>query len=34
MKKLNALLPTLERALPFPDEFKRKNLDDEDEDDE
>lgn len=28
MKKLNALLPALERALPFPDEFKRKNLDD------
>lgn len=28
MKKLNALLPALERALPFPEEFKRKKLDD------
>lgn len=28
MKKLNALLPKLEKALPFPDEFKRQNLED------
>ncbi len=28
MKKLNALLPALEKALPFPDEFKRQNLED------
>ncbi|MBY0110375.1 MAG: dipeptidyl peptidase 3 [Candidatus Babeliaceae bacterium] len=26
MKKINELLPVLERALPFPEEFKRKNL--------
>ena len=26
MKKLNALLPALERQLPFPDAFKRQNL--------
>lgn len=28
MKKLNALLPALEQQLPFPEEFKRQNLDD------
>ncbi len=28
MKKLNALLPALERQLPFPDAFKRQNLED------
>jgi dipeptidyl-peptidase III len=28
MSALNALLPTLERQLPFPEEFKRQNLDD------
>jgi len=28
MKKLNALLPELEQSLPFPDEFKRQNLQD------
>ncbi len=28
MKKLNALLPALEQALPFPEEFKRQNLQD------
>gem|GEM_PF-901799 len=28
MQKLNALLPTLEQGLPFPQEFKRQNLDD------
>lgn len=28
MQKLNALLPSLERQLPFPEEFKRQNLDD------
>lgn len=28
MSKLNALLPTLERQLPFPEEFKRQNLED------
>lgn len=28
MQKLNALLPSLERKLPFPEEFKRQNLDD------
>ncbi len=28
MQSLNALLPSLEAALPFPDEFKRQNLDD------
>lgn len=27
MKTLNALLPALERMLPFPEEFKRQNLD-------
>ncbi|MEX0848860.1 MAG: hypothetical protein WD055_01390 [Candidatus Dependentiae bacterium] len=28
MKMLNALLPSLEGKLPFPDEYKRKSLDD------
>jgi len=28
MEKLNALLPSLEQSLPFPDEFKRQNLND------
>lgn len=28
MEKLNALLPQLEQSLPFPDEFKRPNLQD------
>lgn len=28
MQKLNALLPSLEKKLPFPEEFKRQNLDD------
>lgn len=28
MKKLNALLPSLEQQLPFPDAFKRQNLHD------
>lgn len=28
MQKLNAMLPSLEKKLPFPEEFKRKNLDD------
>jgi len=28
MSKLSALLPTLERQLPFPEAFKRRNLDD------
>ena len=28
MQSLNALLPSLEAALPFPDRFKRQNLDD------
>ena len=28
MQKLNALLPSLERQLPFPEEFKRQNLND------
>lgn len=28
MSALNALLPTLERQLPFPEEFKRQNLED------
>ena len=28
MNVLNALLPSLEKELPFPDEYKRQNLDD------
>ncbi|OGB97013.1 hypothetical protein A3F06_01515 [candidate division TM6 bacterium RIFCSPHIGHO2_12_FULL_36_22] len=28
MKQFNALLPSLEKQLPFPDQFKRPNLDD------
>ncbi len=28
MKQFNALLPSLEKQLPFPDNFKRPNLDD------
>ena len=28
MKKLNELLPALEKSLPFPDKFKRENLHD------